>query len=170
MSLYEASVPQLKKMLENLERWLDQGVEHARKNSIEPSTLLGARLAPDQYPLYRQIQSACDAAKFAVARLTDKRAPVHPDTEQPLETLRERLREVVSYLGSFRPEDFEGADSRRLSLPFLEGRQVMAGDYFNEMALPNFYFHVVTAYAILRHNGVELGKRDFIGGMKLVES
>lgn len=160
MSLYEAAVRQPKKMLQNLERWLDK--------AEDPSALLSARLAADQYPLYRQIQAACDAAKLAAARLTDKKAPVHADGEQSLDELRTRLHEVVDYLDSFKPEEFEGAETRRLALPFLEGREVLGRDYFNEMALANFYFHVVTAYAILRHNGVALGKRDYIGGMTLI--
>ncbi len=165
MSLFHASVPQMKKMLTSLERWLDKAVEHAKARSLDPENFVQARLAPDQYPLVKQIQGACDAAKFAAARLTGKEAPKHPDTETTLPQLRERIRAVVAYLDGFAEADFAGAGDKLLELPFLEGKVVRGGDYFNEMANPNFYFHVVTAYAILRHNGVDLGKRDFIGSM-----
>lgn len=166
MSLYEASVPQLVKMLGNLDRWLDKAADHATARKFDIDTLLLARLAPDQYPLVRQIQSACDAAKFAGARLAGKEAPVHPDTEVTLAELRVRIQAVIAFLGALTPADFEGAARRPVSLSFAPG-MVMAGtDYFNELAMPNFYFHATTAYAILRHNGVPLGKSDFIGSMR----
>jgi hypothetical protein len=170
MSLYAASVPQLSKMLQNLDKWLEAGAAHAQKKSFDPNVLATSRLAPDQYPLVRQVQSACDAAKFLVARLTGKEAPKHPDTEQTIAELRTRIGAVVEYLGTIKEADFEGASARKIALPFLEGKVLRAGDYLNQMALPNFYFHVTTAYAILRHNGVELGKRDFIGSLDLLDS
>lgn len=167
MSLYESSVPQLKKMLTNLEKWLEAGVAHAQKKSFDPNVLVHARLAPDQYALARQIQAACDAAKFAAARLTGRDAPRHPDTEQTIDELRTRIRSVITYLETFSATDFHGSDTRLVDLPFLEGKVIAGSDYLTEMALPNFYFHVTTSYAILRHNGVDLGKRDFIGSMNL---
>lgn len=170
MSLYEASVPQLQKMLENLDRWLEKAGELAKIKSFDPNVLLASRLAPDQLPLLRQIQSACDNAKFAAARVAGKQAPAHPDTEQTYDEARRRIRTMLTYLGTFTREDFVGAEAKRIPLPFLEGREIMAADYLTEFALPNFYFHVVTAYAILRHNGVDLGKRDYIGSLKLVET
>lgn len=166
MSLYEPSVPQFKKMLQNLERWLDKAVEYAQSRNFDPETLLVARLAPDQYPLLRQIQLACDAAKAAAARLTGKQPPSHPDTEKTLAEARRRIETVKAYLDTFRPEDFAGAETRPIELPFLEDRVIEGADYLCEMALPNFYFHVVTAYSIMRHNGVDLGKIDFIGSLK----
>ena len=169
MSLYEASVPQLKKMLNGLDTWLEAAVAHAQKKSFDPSVLLSARLAPDQYPLTRQIQSSCDIAKFAAARLTGKEAPKHPDTEQTVDELRARIRACVSFLDTFTAADFEGAAKRLIDLPFMPGKALHGTDYLNEMALPNFYFHVTTAYAILRHNGVPLGKMNFIGSLKLVD-
>src|SRR5690606_25569711 len=108
-------------------------------------------------------------AKFAAARVAGKEPPKHPDTEQTWDEIRARIDSVVDYLQGFKPEDFAGADDRIVPLPFLPGNGAKAGSYLNEMALPNFYFHVVTAYAILRHNGVEVGKRDFIGSIELVD-
>ena len=169
MSLHDASVPQLKKMLGNLDQWLEAAVAHAQKKSFDPSVLLAARLAPDQYPLTRQIQSACDAAKLACARLTGKEAPKHPDTEQTVDELRARIRACVSYLDTFTAADFEGAATRLVDLSFMPGKALRGTDYLNELALPNFYFHATTAYAILRHNGVPLGKASFIGSLKLVD-
>ena len=167
MSLYEASVPQLKKMLANLDAWLVASVAYAKTKSFDPNVLVTSRLAPDQYPLVRQVQSACDGAKFAAARLTGKEAPKHPDTEQTMEELRARVASCIEYLGTFTEADFKGAADRSVALPFLEGKTILGTDYLNEMVLPNFYFHLTTAYAILRHNGVGLGKRDFIGSLKL---
>lgn len=167
MSLYEASIPQLKKMLNNADKWLDAAVAHAAKKSFDPAVLLTARLAPDQYPLTRQIQAFCDAAKFAAARLTGKEAPKHPDTETTLDELHARIRAVVAYLDTFTAEDFVGSKDRKVELSFMPGKVLSAADYLNEMALPNFYFHATTAYAILRHNGVPVGKMDFIGSLNL---
>lgn len=167
MSLYEASAPQFKKMLGNLGKWLEASAAHAQKKSFDPNVLLTARLAPDQYPLVRQVQSACDGAKFASARLASKEAPKHPDTEQTMDEIRARVEACSTYLATFTAADFTGAETRVIELPFLEGKLLSGRDYLNEMALPNFYFHVATAYAILRHNGVDLGKRDYIGSLTL---
>ncbi len=167
MSLYEASVPQLKKMLTNLDKWLETSVAYAQKKSFDPNVLCQARLAPDQYALTRQVQAACDAAKFAAARLTGREAPKHPDTEQTIDELRARVRTVIAYLDTFSAADFNGAEARLVELPFMEGKVIQGSDYLTELALPNFYFHITTAYAILRHNGVDLGKRDFIGSLNV---
>lgn len=169
MPLYDATVPQLTKMLTNLSSWLGDATAYAEARSFDPEVLLQARLYPDMFPLTRQIQGACDAAKFAAARLSGKAPPKHPDTETTLPELQARVQSVIDYLGTFSPEDFEGAEERVVALPFLEGKGALAGDYLNEMALPNFYFHTTTAYNILRSNGVLLGKRKFIGGMKLID-
>lgn len=167
MSLYQASVPQLKKMLNNLDKWLDAAVAHAAKKSFEPSVLLNARLAPDQYPLTRQIQACCDGAKFTAARLTGKESPKHPDTETTLDELRARIRSVVEYLDTFTEADFADAKERVITLPFMPGKALSSADYLNEMSLPNFYFHATTAFAILRHNGVDIGKMAFLGSLNL---
>ncbi len=165
MSLYEASVPQLKKMLSNLDKWLDKAAAHAKAKSFDPNVYMTARLAPDQYPFVKQVQSACDGAKFAAARLSGKEAPKHPDTEQTFDEIRARVRTVISYLDGFSPADYAGVDDRLIGLPVLEGKVMKPGHYLDEMVLPNFYFHLVHAYAILRHNGVDLGKMDYIGSL-----
>jgi len=165
MPLYEATIPQFKKALGNLQQWLDKATEFATSKSFDPSVLLTARLAPDQFPLIRQIQSACDGAKTTSARLTGKQPPVHPDTEQTLDEIRARISTVLAYLDTFSADDFKGADTRKIPLFFMPGKAALGADYLNEFCLPNFYFHLTTAYAILRHNGVALGKMDFIGSM-----
>jgi hypothetical protein len=164
---YEYAVVQPRKMLANLDKWLEPAAAFAQKKSFDPSTLLTARLAPDQFPLVRQIQSACDSAKLNAARLAGKEAPKHPDTEQTFDEIRKRIQAVLAYLDTLTPADFEGAATRRVELSFLEGKYVLGADYLREMGTPNFYFHVTTTYAILRHNGVDLGKRDYLGGLTL---
>ena len=167
--LYEHSVPQLTKMLTNLDHWLEAAQEHAKKKSFDVDVLASARLAPDMYPLTRQVQAACDAAKFAAARLTGHEAPKHPDTETTVEQLRARVKAVVAYLGTVKKADFAGADARKVKLSFMEGKGLVGTDYLCEMALPNFYFHVAMTYAILRHNGVDLGKKDYIGSLNVID-
>jgi uncharacterized protein len=169
MNMYEATIPQLTKMLQNLGRWLEAGTEHAKKKSFEPDVLLAARLAPDQYPLVRQVQVVCDSAKFIATRLTGKEPPAHPDTEKTMDELQARIKTCVDYLATFAAGDFDGAEKRQISLPWMEGKWLTGDDYLIHFALPNFYFHVTTAYAILRHNGVDVGKRDYIGSLPLHE-
>jgi uncharacterized protein len=167
MTLYDHSVPQLVRMLGNLERWLETAGEYAKTKKFEPAVLLQLRLAPDQHPFVRQVQTSCDTAKFAVARLTGKEAPKHPDVEQSLEELTQRIRATSAFVSSARPADFEGAEARKVVLPFMPDKFFHGKDYLVEFVLPNFYFHVTTAYAILRHNGVALGKMDFLGAISL---
>jgi len=164
MNLYSATVPQFKRILQNVERWLDKAVAFAEGKKFDPNTLLTARLAPDQFALVRQIQSVCDQCKLTSARLTGKDAPKHPDTEQSFDELRRRLHSVIAYLDTFSPSDFDGVAERLISLPFFpEGKAMLGADYLIERQLPNVYFHASMVYAILRHNGVDLGKADFIG-------
>lgn len=166
MPTYDA-ISEMKKMLKNLDRWLEKGAEHAKAKSFDPKVLFEARLAPNQYPLSRQVQSACDSAKFAAARLAGKEAPKHPDTEATYEELRARITAVTSYLETFVEKDFEKADERTVPLTFMEGKGLTGRNYLNEMVQPNFFFHLTHAYAILRHNGVDLGKSDFIGSLDI---
>lgn len=158
-------VVEMKFMLSNASRWLDAAAEHAKTKNTEPDAFVGARLAIDQYPLVKQIQSACDAAKFTAARLTGKDAPSHPDDEKTFEELRARIAKVTTYLDTFTEKDFDGADTRKVALPFLPGgkKGALGLDYLVHLAQPNFFFHVAHVYAILRHNGVKLGKMDYIG-------
>lgn len=157
------TIRQYSKMLKNLDAWLVAAAEHAQAKGFNANVLAAARLAPDQYALVQQVQSACDSAKFAAAYLSGQKAPSHPDTEQTLDELRARIRTCTTYLDGFKQADFDGAEARRVAPPWMEGKSVPGEGYLTGLSVPNFYFHVTTAYAILRHNGVALGKRDFIG-------
>ena len=125
-----------------------------------------ARLAPDQYPLVRQIQSICDQPKFLAARLTGKEPPKHPDTETTMTEIRARIHTALAHFETIKAEDFEGAEKRNVELPFMPGKAMHGVDFVHELTIPNFYFHLTLAYAILRHNGVDLGKMDYIGDLK----
>jgi uncharacterized protein len=162
MTLYPF-VLEMKKLLENMGSWLDKAESHAAEKGYDANILLQSRLAPDMFPLVRQFQNACDNAKFAAAFTTGKEPPAHPDTEQTMDEVRARIATVIAYLDGFTAEDFEGTDSRTVRRPRWEGKSMTATDYFLEHAVPNFFFHLTTVYAILRHNGVELGKRDYVG-------
>ncbi len=154
-------------MLGQLDKWLEATTAYGTKKSFDPNTLLTARLAPDQFAFARQVQTACDTAKLAASRLSGKEAPKHPDTEQTIDELRARVASVIAYLDGFTAKDFEGAEARTVTQPRWEGKVMKGGDYFLEHALPNFFFHITHAYAILRHNGVEVGKRDYLGPLTL---
>lgn len=167
MSLYAETVPQFANMLSNVEVWLDLGVEHAKKKGFDPAVLLASRLAPDQFALTRQVQAACDQAKAAVARLTGQEPPKHADTETTVEELKARTAKVREYLATFEAKQFEGAEQRMIALPFLPGKGMHGVDYVRQFALPNFYFHATLVYEILRHNGVDLGKRHFVTNITL---
>lgn len=166
MSIY-LMVLETKKLLRNLDSWLDKAVAHATAKGFDPAVLLQSRLAPDMFPLIRQIQAACDQAKYGAARAAGKEPPSHPDTEQSIDDARKRIAKVVSYLDEFKEADFGGIDGRVIKLPRWEGKSMTATDYFLEHATPNFFFHLTTAYVILRHNGVEVGKRDYLGALHL---
>ena len=154
---------QMKKMLGQVSVWLDKAEAHAKEKSFEPNLFVSLRLAPDQLAFARQIQIACDTAKLGASRLTGKEAPSHADTEQTLDELRARLRSVIAYLDGFSEKDFEGAATRSVTQPRWEGKVMTGKDYFIEHVQPNFYFHAAHTYAILRHNGVPVGKRDYLG-------
>jgi hypothetical protein len=156
-------IRQLRRTLGQLETWLDAAAAFATKKSFDPNVFLGLRLAPDQFAFVRQVQSTCDAVKLAAARLAGQEAPKHPDTEQTIDELKTRVKSVLGYLDGFSAKDFAEAGTRTVTTPRWEGKSMTATDYLLEHAVPNFYFHATHAYAILRHNGVELGKRDFLG-------
>lgn len=166
MDVY-AHITHGKKMLKNLDGWLAKAAEHAASKSFDPNVLVQARLAPDAFPLARQVGSACDALKYAAAYATGRPAPSHPDTETTFTEVRQRIATVLEHLDSFAAEDFAGANDRRAAPPWLRGASLALPDYILHVAIPNFHFHVTMAYAILRHNGVPLGKSDFIGGLPL---
>lgn len=165
MNVYDLTVPQFDKSLQNLERFIDKAHEFAAAKKFDPNTLLTARLAPDQFPLVRQVQSVCDQAKLVCARVTGKEPPVHPDTETTWDELRTRIHAVREYLKGYTPADFEGVERRKLALPWMKGKALTGKDYVIQFGLPNFAFHYSMTYALLRHNGVDLGKMDFIGGL-----
>lgn len=167
MPVYSSFLLPTKKMLQHVDAWLGKAVGHAESRGFSPDLLLTSRLAPDQYPLVKQVQAACDAAKLGAARVTGKQAPVHPDTETTMAELRARVASVLAWLDALTPADFEGWEARDVALSFAQGKVMHAQDYLIEMALPNFYFHANMAYAILRHNGISLGKRDYIGSLTL---
>jgi hypothetical protein len=167
MNLYDATVPVFTKLLSNVDKWFDKAAAHAEAKKFEVDVLASARLAPDQYPLTRQIQAACDQAKFTVAKLSGKDTPSHPDTENTIAELRQRLHTVIEYMASFKREDFNGAEERACSHSWMGGKSLTGADYLHHYALPNFHFHLTTAYDILRHNGVGVGKMDYIVDLPL---
>lgn len=169
MNLYDATVPIFTKFLTNLDRWIDKGVAYAKERSFDPEIYAGMRLAPDQFSFLRQVQAACDGAKYCCAKLTGKEPPSHPDTEQTLDELRARIKTCLAYLETFTRDDFVGAEDRRCSHTWMQGKAMRGGDYLDHYALPNFHFHCTVAYEILRHAGVPLGKIDFIGYVPLVD-
>lgn len=151
------------KLLGQLDANLDKGVAHAHLKKFEPSVLLHSRIAPDMFPLLRQVQFTCDQAKFIASRASGKDAPKHDDKETTVDELKARIAEVRGYIAGFHEHDFKDASTIQISLPRWEGKSLSAMDYVVEHALPNFFFHLTTAYLILRHNGVDVGKRDFLG-------
>jgi hypothetical protein len=161
--MYYAIVGQMKKQLGQLDTWLEAGASFAETKKFDPNVIVGLRLAPDQFAFARQVQAACDSAKAAASRLSGKEAPAHPDTETTLAELRLRVQSVIAYLDGFSAKDFDEAAARTITQPRWEGKTMTGADYFVEHAMPNFYFHLTTAYALLRHNGVPVGKRDYLG-------
>lgn len=163
--IYEITVPQFTKMLRNLNAILNKAVKHAENKKFDIEVLLNSRLAPDQFNFIRQIQIACDTAKFCAARLSGKEMPIHPDNERSLPELRARIESVVNYLNTFTEKDFEDAANKKVTTPRWDGKYLTGFEFAAQHAIPNFYFHVTTAYSILRHNGVDIGKKDYLGEM-----
>jgi uncharacterized protein len=163
--LFSMTVTQYSKTLDNLSACLQKAALYAELKKFDVDILLNSRLAPDQFNLIRQVQIACDTAKFGAARLCGKEAPSHPDTEKTLTELLERIKSVQIYLSTFSIADFDGASERHISQPRWEGKYLTGLEFALQHSIPNLFFHVTTAYAILRHNGVDLGKKDFLGVM-----
>lgn len=161
--LYSMTVPQFVRTLTNLEKFLDKGAAYADSKKFEMSILLNSRLAPDQFPLLKQVQIVTDTAKLCCARLTGKEAPTHDDKETTLPELKKRIQETIKYIKSLNESDFKGTESKKITTPRWENKWLTGTDYVHEHALPNFYFHTTLAYSILRHNGVDLGKKDYLG-------
>ncbi len=161
---YTMSVGVFTKMLTNLSGLLDRAAAFCEQRKVDPTVLLNARLFPDMFPLTRQVQLASDFAKGATSRLAGQEPPKWEDNEASFAELKARIARTIEFVQGFKPGQFDGSDERDVSLTIRgESIKVKGAPYLAHMATPNFYFHVTTAYAILRANGVELGKRDFIG-------
>jgi len=162
--MYTASVPVFAKTLGNMLSWLDKAKAHAEARKFDPSVYLTLRLSPDMLPLPAQIRIAGDAAKACAARLAGKDAPVFEDNETTLEQLSDRIRKTLAYLDTVTANDIDGSEERDIVIPRgnREPRRFKGEFYLKHFALPNFFFHATTLYALLRHNGVELGKADFL--------
>lgn len=163
-SVYDASIAPMIRGLENLSRILDKAVAQAKSGDHDLNSLLEARLAPDMFAFTRQVQVVSDTAKGCAARLSGCEPPSFPDEEKTFPELQQRIAKTVDYLKSFRREQFEDAEARTVTLKFPSGSMTFTGgDYLTGFAIPNFYFHVTTAYAILRHAGIAVGKMDYLG-------
>jgi hypothetical protein len=162
--MYQASAPRFANMLRNLSALLDKADAHCAARKIDPAALTGYRLYPDMFPLTRQVQIACDTAKGALARLAGVEVPKHEDSEQSFAELKSRIAKTLDFVESVPAAKIDGSEERELVLTMRSGERRFKGmQYLLGHAYPNFYFHVTTAYNILRHNGVELGKQDYIG-------
>jgi hypothetical protein len=165
LSMYDVSIPPMIRSLESLSKIMTKAVAQAKDEHIELSTLLDARLAPDMYPFTRQIQIASDAVKGAAARLAAVEPPSFPDTETTFPELQARIAKTVDFLKSIKREQIDGAETRTVVMKFPSGDMKFTGlELLNNFALPNFYFHVTTAYGLLRHKGIKIGKMDYLGG------
>lgn len=164
ISMYRASVPVLARALRNLATVLRKGEAHASARNVDPAVLLGYRLAPDMFALTRQVQIATDTAKGCVARLAGVDVPVYEDNETTFAQLLDRLERTVAFIEGFQPAQIDGTEDQAVTLKMRTGEMTFQGlPYLLEFVLPNVYFHSAAAYAILRHCGVELGKKDFLG-------
>jgi len=164
ISTYDASIPTFIHTLTSLKAILQKGAAHAESKKIDPAVLVGSRLFPDMFPLSRQVQIATDAAKGAAARLTGVEPPKFEDKESTFPELIARVERTIDYLNGFKPEQFADAATRTVTITTPRGSFAFTGLIFlRHWALPNFFFHVTTTYNLLRHNGVELGKGDYLG-------
>ena len=165
ISMHSASAPAFARMLGNMLVWLDKEQEHAQARNFDSANYLGLRLAPDMLPLVKQVQIASDAAKGCMGRLAGQELPKWDDSEASLDDLRARIRKTLDYVQSFQPSQIDGSENREVVIP-LRNRDPLTftGEaYLRHWALPNFYFHATTLYALLRHAGVDLGKGDYLG-------
>jgi uncharacterized protein len=163
-SMYQSSVPVFTHALSNLAAILEKGATHAEAKKIDPAVLVNARLFPDMFPLVRQVQIACDSAKGGAARLAGVEPPAHEDNEKTFAELVERVKKTIAYLQTLTAAQIDGSEDKTVTWQTRSSSKSMQGlPYLNKHVLPNVYFHVTTAYNILRHNGVEIGKKDFLG-------
>ena len=164
LSMFDATIPTITRMLGNLSAVLKKAQDHADAKKIDPSVLVAARLFPDMYPLSRQVQIATDMSKGAAARLAGVQVPKFEDNEITFDDLQERITKTINFLESIKPEQLVGAETRDISITVGKTALAFTGQqYLLNWVNPNLYFHITTAYNILRHNGVELSKRDYLG-------
>lgn len=164
LSMYQASIPVFIHQLQNLSNILQKGAEFAANKKIDPAVLINARLAPDMFPLVRQVQITSDAAKAGAARLAGVEVPSFEDSETTFEQLQERLVKTIKFLETIKPEQIDGTEEKKISYTQRNKENNYIGKPFLlNYVLPNLYFHITVAYAILRHNGVEVGKKDYLG-------
>ena len=164
LTMHAATAPVFTQMLKNMLAWFDEAQAHAEARRFDAGNYLGLRLAPDMLPLTRQVQIACDGAKGCMARLAGLEVPRWEDTESTLDELRARIRRTQDYVAGFTPEQLAGSEVREIVVPTRTAELRFSGeDYLRHFVLPNFYFHATTTYALLRHAGVEIGKRDYLG-------
>ena len=159
------SIFQFQKMLKNMDQCMTKAAAFADHKKFDINVLVNYRLAPDMYSFGEQIQSACDAAKFCAAYLSGQTGPKHEDNEATWKELHERVGKVISYLETFKKSDFEKMASVQAKPGWAQGQWLTGEEYLEELAIPNFYFHLTTAYALMRHAGVDIGKTDFIGNL-----
>ena len=163
-------VQQCSRSLGNLQVCLDKAVKHAAAKKFDVNVLLTSRLAPDQHHFIYQVQSACDYVKGAAGWLSGQSPPKHEDKEQTIDEVRERIRKTIAFVESVREDQYAGATERKVKLSWAPGKVIGGADYLLQVTIPNVFFHITTAYAILRHNGVDVGKMDFLGVLNLVDS
>lgn len=167
ISVFDQTVSALSRMLLNLDRIVTMAEDYAKEKNIDPAVLTGARLYPDMLPFVAQVRIATDTAKGAAARLSGTELPKWEDDEVTFEDVHARIRKALDYLATFKPEQFEGAEDKPIEMKLPNRTLNFSGrDYVLGFVLPNFYFHVTTAYNILRHNGLTIGKLDFLGGTR----
>jgi len=164
LTMYQASIPVFVRMLGNLSAILDKAAAHAETKKIDPAIFVNARLAPDMFPLSRQVQIATDMVKGCAARLAGIEVPSYEDNETTFADLQERITKTVAFLQSVSAPQIDGSEDRKITLKFGSKELNFLGQaYLLDFVLPNFHFHLTTTYAILRHNGVEIGKKDYVG-------
>lgn len=163
ISVYELTVPQFTMTLNALKNILVKSQAFSETKKIDPTVLLNTRLAPDQFPLGKQIQIACDTAKNCISKLAAVDNPVHEDKEQSLDDFMKRIDKTIAFMQTVKPEQFKNYEAQKITSPHRPGKAIDGKSFLVQHAIPNFYFHVTTSYAILRANGLELGKKDYLG-------
>ena len=167
--MYYPVVSQCAQSLRQIEAWLDKAEQIALDRHFDVAVLLNGRLAPDMKPFIYQVQSACDYVKAAAAWLSGQKPPKHEDKEQTVDELRARVRKTVEFVESVTEDEYQGAADRRVSLSWAPGKVIAGESYLLQMTIPNVYFHIAMAYAVLRSGGVDVGKMDFLGAINLVD-